>query len=64
MGMPACGTRIARPAPGKVASSALDRAGYPDVLGTVAGDDTLLLVCAETVGGGSVAGRMATLAGL
>jgi len=47
-----------------VVASALDRAGYPDVLGTVAGDDTLLLVCAETIGGGSVAGRLAALAGL
>ena len=57
---------VLRTPPGSahVVASALDRAGYPDVLGTVAGDDTLLLVCAETVGGGAVAGRLAALAGL
>jgi transcriptional regulator of arginine metabolism len=57
---------VLRTPPGSahVVASALDRSGYPDVLGTVAGDDTLLLVCAEAVGGGSVAGRLAGLAGL
>src|SRR6476660_2459504 len=57
---------VLRTPPGSahVVASALDRAGLPDVLGTVAGDDTLLLVCAETVGGGPVAGRLAALAGL
>ena len=37
-------------------------AGY--LLGTVAGDDTIILVCAESSGGGSVAADLATLAGL
>jgi transcriptional regulator of arginine metabolism len=57
---------VLRTPPGSahVVASALDRAGDPDVLGTVAGDDTLILVCAESVGGGSVAGRLAALAGL
>ncbi len=57
---------VLRTPPGSahVIGSALDRAGYPDVLGTVAGDDTLLLVCAETVGGAPVAARLAALAGL
>ena len=57
---------VLRTPPGSahVIGSALDRAGYPDVLGTVAGDDTLLLVCAESVGGAPVAGRLAALAGL
>ena len=57
---------VLRTPPGSahVVASALDRAGLADVLGTVAGDDTLLLVCAETVGGGAVAGRMAAFAGL
>ena len=36
----------------------------PGLLGTVAGDDTLLLVCAENVSGASVAARFAELAGL
>jgi arginine repressor len=34
------------------------------VLGTVAGDDTVVLVCAETVSGASVAAKLAGLAGL
>lgn len=57
---------VLRTSPGSahVIGSALDRAGYPDVLGTVAGDDTLILVCAEPVGGANVAERLAGLAGL
>ncbi len=57
---------VLRTPPGSahVVASALDRAGYPDVLGTVAGDDTLILVCAESVGGADVAARLAGLAGL
>ncbi|MEO6469007.1 MAG: arginine repressor [Acidimicrobiia bacterium] len=57
---------VLRTSPGSahVIGSALDRAGYPDVLGTVAGDDTLILVCADNVGGSAVAARLAGLAGL
>jgi transcriptional regulator of arginine metabolism len=44
--------------------SALDRSGLPEVLGTVAGDDTLIVVVAEDVGGAAVAHRLAELAGL
>ena len=57
---------VLRTPPGSahVIGSALDRAGYPDVLGTVAGDDTLILVCAEQAGGAVVAARLAGLAGL
>ena len=57
---------VLRTPPGSahVIGSALDRAGYPDVLGTVAGDDTLILVCAESAGGTAVAERLAALAGL
>jgi transcriptional regulator of arginine metabolism len=44
--------------------SALDRAGLPDVLGNVAGDDTLIVVAAERVGGAAVAAHLADLAGL
>jgi transcriptional regulator of arginine metabolism len=47
-----------------VVASAIDRAGLPDVLGTVAGDDTLILVCSEGVGGANVAAELASLAGL
>ena len=57
---------VLRTPPGSahVIGSALDRTGYPDVLGTVAGDDTLILVCAEQTGGAAVAARLAALAGL
>ena len=36
----------------------------PDILGTVAGDDTLFLVVKESVGGAAVAADLAALAGL
>jgi transcriptional regulator of arginine metabolism len=36
-------------------ASALDRAGLPDVVGSVAGDDTVLVVAREDVGGAAVA---------
>lgn len=57
---------ILRTPPGSahVVGSALDRAGLPDILGTVAGDDTLLLVTAERVGGAKVAKLLGDLAGL
>ena len=57
---------VLRTPPGSahVIGSALDRAGLPDVLGTVAGDDTLLVVCSEHVGGAQVASQLASLAGL
>jgi arginine repressor len=34
------------------------------MLGTVAGDDTVLVVCSESTGGAVVAGALAALAGL
>ena len=57
---------VLRTPPGSahVVASALDRAGLPDVLGTVAGDDTLVLVCSEQTGGADVASTLAALAGL
>ena len=57
---------VLRTPPGSahVVASAIDRAGIADVLGTVAGDDTLLLVVAETATGQSVAHRISDLAGL
>jgi transcriptional regulator of arginine metabolism len=57
---------VLRSPPGSahVVGSALDRAGLPEVLGTVAGDDTILVVCAEGLGGEDVAGQLASLAGL
>ncbi|MBA2496000.1 MAG: arginine repressor [Acidimicrobiia bacterium] len=57
---------VLRTPPGSahVVGSALDRAGLAHVLGTVAGDDTLLLVVAEAVPAATVAARLADLAGL
>ncbi len=57
---------VLRTPPGSahVVGSALDRAGLPEVLGTVAGDDTLLLVAAESTDGATVARRISDLAGL
>lgn len=57
---------VLRTPPGSahVVGSALDRAGLSGVLGTVAGDDTLLVVVSERVGGEQVARRLSALAGL
>ncbi len=43
-------------------ASALDRARLPEVLGTVAGDDTILVVARDTAGGRALAGRLTDLA--
>jgi transcriptional regulator of arginine metabolism len=57
---------VLRTPPGSahVLASALDRAGLPDVLGTVAGDDTILVVCPPPDGGRRMSARLAKLAGL
>jgi len=39
-------------------ASAFDRAGLPDVVGTLAGDDTVLLVCRDPAGGQAMAERL------
>jgi transcriptional regulator of arginine metabolism len=43
-------------------ASALDRAGHPDVLGTVAGDDTVLVVTRRANGGAALARHLVRLA--
>ena len=57
---------VLRTPPGSahVVGSALDRSGFPGVIGTVAGDDTVLVVASEAAGGAAVAHRLAVLAGL
>ena len=57
---------IVRTPPGSahVVASALDRAGLPEILGTVAGDDTILVVAVEEVGGSRLADRLTGLSGL
>jgi transcriptional regulator of arginine metabolism len=56
---------VVRTPPGSahVVGSAIDRAGLPDVVGTVAGDDTVLVVAAEEIGGAKVAQWLSGLAG-
>ena len=57
---------VVRTPPGSahVVASALDRAGLEDIVGTVAGDDTILVVASERVGGAALAGRLGAIAGL
>lgn len=57
---------IVRTPPGcaHVVASALDRSGMPELLGTVAGDDTLLCVATEGAGGPVLASVLRDLAGL
>jgi transcriptional regulator of arginine metabolism len=57
---------VLRTPPGSahVVGSALDRSGFAGVIGTVAGDDTVLVVASEVAGGKAVARRLAVLSGL
>ena len=57
---------VLRTPPGSahVVGSALDRAGVEGVIGTVAGDDTVLVVASERTGGAKVAKRLSWLAGI
>lgn len=43
-------------------ASALDRSGFPEVIGTIAGDDTVLVVARDPDGGPALAERMLDLA--
>ncbi|MGI8710557.1 MAG: arginine repressor [Acidimicrobiales bacterium] len=52
------------PGTANVVGSALDRSDLPGVLGTVAGDDTLLVVATDALGGAALAGHLRDLAGL
>jgi transcriptional regulator of arginine metabolism len=57
---------VLRTPPGSahVVGSALDRAGLPEVIGTVAGDDTLVVIVADGVKGSTVGKQLRELAGL
>jgi transcriptional regulator of arginine metabolism len=57
---------VLRTPPGSahVVASALDRAGLAGALGTVAGDDTLLVIASEKVGGERLAKRLQILIGI
>jgi len=52
------------PGTANVVGSALDRSGLTEVLGTVAGDDTVLVVAADGVGGARLADLLRELGGL
>jgi transcriptional regulator of arginine metabolism len=57
---------VLRTPPGSahVVGSALDRSGIDAVIGTVAGDDTVLVVVDEEVGGKVMAARLGDVAGI
>lgn len=57
---------VLRTPPGSahVVASAIDRAGLDDILGTVAGDDTLMVIASAKAGGEKVANMFIELAGL
>jgi transcriptional regulator of arginine metabolism len=57
---------VLRTPPGSahVVASAIDRSGLPGVLGTVAGDDTLVVIVAEGTRGSTMASTLAEMAGL
>ena len=45
-------------------ASAIDHVAQPDLLGTIAGDDTVVLICRDPLGGNEIAHRFTTLADL
>jgi len=57
---------VLRTPPGSahVVGSALDRSGFAGMIGTVAGDDTVLVVASEAVGGARLAEQLGALSGL
>jgi transcriptional regulator of arginine metabolism len=57
---------VVRTPPGSahVVGAALDRSGYPGIIGTVAGDDTVLVVADEAVGAPAIGTALRQLAGL
>jgi transcriptional regulator of arginine metabolism len=42
-------------------AAALDRAEWPEVVGTIAGDDTVLVICGDTRRAGEVQARLRTI---
>jgi transcriptional regulator of arginine metabolism len=47
-----------------VVASALDRSGLPGVVGTVAGDDTIVVVVADGTDSADMAAQLSDMAGL
>jgi len=56
---------VLRTPPGSahVVGSALDRSGFEGIIGTVAGDDTVLVIAVEEQGGKSIGSRLREIAG-
>ena len=52
------------PGTANVVGSALDRSGLPELIGTVAGDDTVFVVVADGLRGADVAAQLRSLGGL
>ena len=52
------------PGTANVVGAALHRSGWPDIIGTVAGDDTLLVIASQDTTGAALAERLRTTAGL
>jgi len=50
------------PGAGQFLASALDKVGLPDVMGTIAGDDTVLVIARDPDGGRALADRIRALA--
>jgi transcriptional regulator of arginine metabolism len=42
-------------------AASLDRAGWPEVVGTVAGDDTVLIICPDVKRASDIEARIRTL---
>ncbi len=63
--VPAGNLLVLRTPPGhaQALASAIDRASLPEVAGTVAGDDTVLVVCADRTSGRAVARQLRELSG-
>ncbi|WP_432498565.1 arginine repressor [Kineococcus gypseus] len=61
---PSANLVVLRTPPGaaQLLASALDHSVVPAVLGTIAGDDTVLVICRDPLGGGAVAARLLALA--
>lgn len=57
---------VVRTPPGSahVVGSALDRSSFEGVIGTVAGDDTVLVIAGEEIGGAELASRIGRVAGI
>jgi transcriptional regulator of arginine metabolism len=42
-------------------AAAIDRAGWPEVVGTIAGDDTVLVICPDTKRASEVEAQLRTI---